>query len=248
VDERSDWVSSKEEHVTVFTVQSTAEAMDAIAPEPLVETQFFAYFAPRLFIHGTAVEVDGRAYRVAIRAGNVKISESDQNEYAADGFIEVDGAKIGVVDPERKTEWSGGEWPPHWTVNIAVYPRRQFDSGVFYKNSRTNKLRYMKACAQSGYPGFIALYSNAFGDPDKPFAQPNPDAIRSAVLVPASALYGADGSELLPVAEQPNRYGPPLPVFKVPMSQCLLVSSPQDFESVVLSSIPDLIRSLRNES
>lgn len=233
--------------MTVFAVQTTGEAMDAIAPAQMVETQFFSHFAPRLFIHGTPIDVDDRTYRVAIRAGNVKICESDKNEYAADGFFEVDGAKIGVVDPERKTDWAGGEWPHNWTVNVAVHPRAQFDSGVFYKQSRTNKLRYMRTCAQRRYPGFIALYSNAFGNPYSNSAKPNAKGVRSAVLVPASALYGADGTELLPVEEQPNRYGPPLPVFKVPMSQCVLVSSPDDFENVVMSCISDTIRSLRHE-
>lgn len=229
-------------------ISTTEEAITAIAPEPFVETQVFAHFAPRLFMQGKAIDVDDRKHRVAIRPGNVKIVEADHNEYAADGFIEVDGAKVGVIDPERKTHWSGGEWPSWWTVNIAVHPRNQFAVGVFYKNSRTNKLRYMQQCAKLGYPGWIALYSNAFGDPDKPDASPNSAGSKSALLVPASALYGPDGSELLPIKTQSNRYGNDLPVFKVPLSQCVLVSSPDEFESVVLPPVVELIRSLKHES
>lgn len=229
-------------------ILTTKEAMTAIAPEPFVETQVFAHFAPRLFMHGKAVEVKGRVYRVAIRPGNTKVCESDQNEYSADGFIEVDGAKVGVVDPERKTQWGGGTWPSNWTVNIAVHPRRQFDNGVFNKASRTNKLRYMQHCARNASPGWIALYSNAFGDPDKPDASPNSAGSKSALLVPASALYAPDGSELLPIETQPNRYGNDLPVFKVPLSQCVLVSSAEEFERVVLSAVVEFIRSLKHES
>jgi len=222
--------------------------MAGIAPEPYVETQVFAFLAPRLFMHGKAIGVDGRTYRVAIRPGNVKVCESDDNEYAADGFIEVDGAKLGVIDPERKTRWNGGDWPPHWTVNIAVHPRRQFDAGVFHKHSRTNKLRYMQQCAKLGYPGWIALYSNAFGDSDKPYASPKAAATKSALLVPASALYGPDGTELLQIEKQKNAYGDDLPVFRPPLSQCVLVSSSEEFERVVLSAVVDLIRSLKHEN
>lgn len=229
-------------------IATTAEAMDAIAPEPFVETQFFSHFAPRLFMHGQSMEVDGRKHRVAIRPGNVKIVESDHNEYAADGFIEVDGVPVGVIDPERKTQWGGGIWPQNWDVNIAVHPRSQFAIGVFYKNSRTNKLRYMQKCAVAGLPGWIALYSNAFGDPQKPSVAPNPAGHKSVLLVPANALYGADGQELLQIDEQPNRYGDPLPVFKVPMQKCILISSAEEFERMVLSCLTDVIRSKKHES
>jgi hypothetical protein len=228
-------------------IPTVEDAMTAIAPDPCVETQVFAHFAPHLFMQGKAIEVGGCKHRVAIRPGNVKIVEADDKEYAADGFIEVDGDKVGVIDPERKTHWSGGEWPSNWAVNIAVHPRKQFDLGVFYKNSRTNKLRYMQQCAKLGFPGWIALYSNAFGDPDKPCTSPKAAAIKSALLVPASAIYGPDGSELLTVENQTNRYGADLPVFRPPLSQCVLVSSPADFERVVLSPVVDLIRSFKHE-
>jgi len=233
--------------MTMNTDTITA-AMDAIAPDPFLETQVFAHFAPHYFLHGKTIEVDGREYRVAIRPGNLKMLEIDDNQYGADGFIEINGAKLGIVDPERKTKWPGGEWPPNWSVNVAVHPRKQFAAGIFVEGSRTKKLQYLRLCAMRGYPGFIALYSNAFGDQDKPSAIPNINGIRSVLLVPASALYSQDGIERLPVVTQGNSYSSnALPVFKVPIAECFLVSSPQEFEDVVFSSIPSLIRSLKNE-
>jgi hypothetical protein len=231
----------------VFTVETTEQAMLAIAPDQYVESQVLSYFAPRLHVHGRPFEIDGVVRRVAIRAGNIKITESDDQQYGADGFIEVDGARIGVVDPERKTNWNGHGWPPRWTVNIAVHPMRQFNLGVFCKNSRTNKLRYMKQCAQRGYPGFIMLYSNAFGDMDKPMAKPVEKSAKAALLVPATALYDHNGHELLPVDSQPNSKGPDLPVFKVPFDKCVLVTQPVEFEKYIEEQVINTVRSLRHE-
>lgn len=221
--------------------------MSDIAPEAFVETQVFAHFAPRLFNHGKAVCVDGRTFQVAIRSGNVKIKATDQNEYNADGFLYVDGHAVGVIDPERKTEWCGGAWPVHWHVNIAVHPRKQFDCGQFYANSRTNKLLYMRQCAMEGMPGFIALYSNAFGDPDKPLAAARYESTKSILLVPATALYARDGSERLPIQSQPNRFGKDLPVFRPSINECILITSPEQMEHQILSSVTDFLRSLKHE-
>ena len=220
--------------------------MSEIAPEAFVETQVFAHFAPRLFNHGKAVEIDGRTFQIAIRCGNVKIKTTDQNEYKADGFIYVDGHAVGVIDPERKTQWSGGAWPSGWHVNIAVHPRNQFDCGQFYVNSRTNKLLYMQRCAKEGMPGFIAHYSNAFGDPDKPLASARYESTKSILLVPATALYAPDGSELLEIETQPNRYGKDLPVFRPSIDDCILISSPEQMEHEILSSVTDFLRSLKH--
>jgi len=231
-----------------FAIPSTKESMLAIAPDQYVESQVLSYFAPRLHVHGKAFDIDGQKRRVAIRAGNIKISEEDDKQYGADGFIEVDGARVGVVDPERKTQWDGRGWPSRWDVNIAVYPLRQFNLGVFHKHSRTNKLRYMKQCAVRGFPGFIALFSNAFGDADKVTAAPVATSQKAALLVPASSLYGPDGTELLDVQSQPNRYGPDLPVFKVPLDKCFLVTDPAEFERIILGGVTKLLRSLSNES
>ena len=221
--------------------------MDSIAPEPSLETLVLQYFAPRLFLHGHSVEVDAKKYRVGIRPGNVKIRETDDNEYGPDALIFVEGERVGVIDPERKTEWAGGEWPSNWTVNVAVYPRNQYDSGLFNKNSRTKKLQFMKDCASRGEPGFIVFYSNAFGDSGNFNTRAKPDSKRSALLVPALALYSQNGDERLPVGEQVNNFGRPLPVFKVPIEECFLAQTPQEFENFILSLTCSFIRSRKNE-
>ena len=222
-------------------------AMDAIAPEPFLETQVFVHFGPHLFLHGMPTEVDGQAHRVAIRPANVKLVETDVNEFKTDAVIVVDGHEIGCIDPERKTDWHGGEWPRHWTVNVAVHPRKEFDLGVFYKNSRTNKLKSMRACAMQGRPGFILFYSNAFGDSGHSSTASQPNSKRSALLVPASAMYSPDGRDRLPVVDQVNSYGIDLPVFKVPFAQCHLVHSPQEFQGIILLQVRKFIRSQKDE-
>jgi len=221
--------------------------MDAIAPQPSVEGQVLIHFAPKFFLYGTSFEIQGQTYLVAVRPGNLKLIEADDNEYKTDAVIVVDGKEIGFIDPERKTDWHGGEWPRHWTVNVAVHPRKEFDLGVFYKNSRTNKLKSMKACAMQGRPGFILFYSNAFGDSGHSSTASQPNSKRSALLVPASAMYSLDGSERLPVVDQVNSYGIDLPVFKVPFAECHLVHSPQEFQGIILLQVRKFIRSQKDE-
>ena len=224
-------------------VKNLSAAMDAIAPQQSVEAQVLMHFAPNFFLYGFPFKIDGQKHRVTIRPGNVKLIEADANEYKTDAVIVVDGKEIGFIDPERKTDWCGGEWPEHWTVNLAVHPRNQLDNNCFFPKSRTNKLKAMCACAKEGKPGFILLYSNAFGDSCRSSTAAQPNSNRSALLVPASALYSPEGAELLPYEYQVNKYGPDLPVFKVPFAQCHLVHSPQEFQGIILLQVRKFIRS-----
>lgn len=228
-------------------VANLSAAMDAIAPQQSVEAQVLMHFAPNFFLYGSAIEIDGQTHRVTIRPGNVKLIETDANEYKTDAVIVVDGEEIGFIDPERKTDWCGGEWPERWTVNLAAHPRSQIDNNFFYPNSRTNKLKSMRACATKGKPGFILLYSNAFGDSGNSCTAAQPNSKRSALLVPASALYSPEGVELLPIEYQVNRFGQDLPVFKPSLKKCFLVNSPQVFEGFIFLQVCDFIRSLKDE-
>lgn len=155
--------------------------LDDLKTPQSAEFKAFAAFAARLMC---GFEVGGRFLQM--QTNNRPKSADDRAKFRIDAILTLDGEPIGVLDVERKTQWSGGPWP-YPQINVPYRPSDCFFSGADGQGRFCSKYRELREAWQAGRPGFWVAYSDPIADDA---GQRMLVSRQACLVVPAANIFG----------------------------------------------------------
>lgn len=190
------------------------------------EYKVFATFASRLM---TGIDLNGRFLQM--ETNNRPRSADDRAKFRIDARLTLDGESIGVLDVERKPQWSGGPWP-YRQINIPYRPFNCFENGWNGDGMLSSKVRELHAAWRASRPGFWVAYSSPVADSS---GQQMIVSRQACLVVPASHIFGDQFSPS--VEKQGTRYGNSVDVIALPNDAGTICFSEDDFTPVIVDAV-----------
>jgi len=197
-----------------------------------MEYKAYAAFASRLM---TGVTVGDRYLQLSVN--NRPRSQADAAKFKIDAVLTLDGEEIGVLDVERKTGWSGGNWP-YRQINFPYKPFADFENGIGSPRSFSSKARELYKAWTEGRPAFWVAYSSPIADST---GQQMLVSRQACLVLPADRIFG-DEYEIR-LDSQPTRYGRDVKVIVIPNEAGIVCTSEIQFTDVIVSAVDAWIKS-----